>query len=135
MANRTGKGCFQKGRSGNPSGRPKVVTEVRDLAREHTNRAIRTLVSVMEDEDKPAAARVSAANHILDRGYGKPQQEMDHEPQEMDTLSALMRGIGQHSLPLLGHSEPQVPTTSGQGQGVENGSHQRTHTRSAAEAS
>ena len=36
---------FQKGRSGNPGGRPKVVAEVKELARKHTGKAIETLVS------------------------------------------------------------------------------------------
>jgi hypothetical protein len=36
-----------------------------------------TLAEVMADKDQPAAARVSAANAILDRGYGKPSQPID----------------------------------------------------------
>jgi len=65
---------FKKGQSGNPNGRPKVVAEVRDLARQHTTTAINTLVEILGDKEEPAAARVSAASAILDRGYGKPSQ-------------------------------------------------------------
>jgi hypothetical protein len=65
---------FQKGQSGNPGGRPKVVAEVKELARAHTSEAVKTLVSIMNDPKCPPAARVSAANALLDRGYGKPPQ-------------------------------------------------------------
>jgi hypothetical protein len=62
---------FQKGQSGNPAGRPKVVAELQALARENTNLAMQTLLDVMQDKDAPHAARISAANSLLDRGYGK----------------------------------------------------------------
>ena len=70
---------FQKGRSGNPGGRPKVVAEVKELARKHTGKAIETLVSIMDNPKAAPAARVSAANSLLDRGYGKPPQHITGE--------------------------------------------------------
>ena len=70
---------FRKGQSGNPGGRPKVVAEIKELAREHTAEAIETLVSIMNDAKSAPAARVSAANSLLDRGYGKPPQHITGE--------------------------------------------------------
>jgi Family of unknown function (DUF5681) len=70
---------FKKGQSGNPGGRPKVVAEVRELARAHTGKAIETLVSIMTNTKSAPAARVSAANALLDRGYGKPPQHITGE--------------------------------------------------------
>ena len=67
---------FKKGQSGNPGGRPKVVAEVKELARAHTGEAIETLVSIMTNPKAAPAARVSAANSLLDRGYGKPPQHI-----------------------------------------------------------
>jgi hypothetical protein len=65
---------FEKGKSGNPGGRPKAVVYVQTLARAHTEQALLTLVAIMSDEKTNPAARVAAANAILDRGYGKPVQ-------------------------------------------------------------
>lgn len=59
-------------RGGRKKGTPnKATVAIKDAAREYTESALDTLVSVMGDEDQPAAARVGAANSILDRGYGK----------------------------------------------------------------
>jgi hypothetical protein len=68
---------FQKGKSGNPGGRPKVVGEVQTLARECTQQAIETLKDIMHNNKAPAAARVAAANSLLDRGYGRPSQTIN----------------------------------------------------------
>lgn len=65
---------FVKGKSGNPGGRPKQDVSLIELARTKTASAIRTLVTIMLDKKAPAAARVTAAAALLDRGYGKPPQ-------------------------------------------------------------
>jgi hypothetical protein len=64
---------FEKGKSGNPGGRPKAVQAVVDTAREHTALAIATLAEIAEDKTQPAAARATASSILLDRGWGKPQ--------------------------------------------------------------
>ena len=57
--------------------RAKTITEIRSIARGHTRAAIRTLVGVMCSKDATHAARVSAANAILDRGWGKASQPVE----------------------------------------------------------
>lgn len=57
---------------------PKTLTEIRSLARSHTRSAINVLVGVMRSKDATAAARVSAANAILDRGWGKAAQQLQN---------------------------------------------------------
>jgi hypothetical protein len=68
---------WKPGQSGNPGGRPRVVGALRDLAREHTQAALDALLSIMRDEAAPSAARVAAAVHVLDRGYGRPTQHVE----------------------------------------------------------
>lgn len=60
----------------------KAPAEIRSLARAHTQTAIRTLVGIMNQPKAPAAARVAAAQAILDRGWGKPAQSMTGEDGE-----------------------------------------------------
>ncbi len=57
-------------------GRPKGAT-VTTLARTYTDRAIQLLGAVMEDERSPQAARVTAAQALLDRGWGKAPIQID----------------------------------------------------------
>jgi hypothetical protein len=52
----------------------KSVTEIRSLARSHTRTALNVLVGVMRSKDATAAAKVSAANAIPDRGWGRAAQ-------------------------------------------------------------
>jgi hypothetical protein len=65
---------------GNPGGRPKIVAEIRDLARQHSGVAIEALVKIARS-GKSEAARVSAANSLLDRGWGKPTQPIAGDPE------------------------------------------------------
>ena len=65
------------------SGRKKAIhnelkVAIRDKARDHADEALRVLVEVAKDKKAPPAARVSAANALLDRGYGKPISEHEH---------------------------------------------------------
>lgn len=86
---------WQKGQSGNPGGRSKVVAEVRKLAQEHSAEAIATLVHLMRN-GKSDHTRRAAANDLLDRGIGKPIQAVDatvrddRPPSEL-TTAELMR--------------------------------------------
>ena len=55
----------------------KSLTEIRSLARSHTRTALNILVRIMRSKDATAAARVAAANAILDRGWGKATQAIE----------------------------------------------------------
>ncbi|MEB4592004.1 hypothetical protein VSS37_13505 [Candidatus Thiothrix sp. Deng01] len=54
--------------------RNKATAAVKAVAGSYTTAAIETLAEIMQDGTAPPAARVSAANALLDRGHGKPMQ-------------------------------------------------------------
>ena len=77
MPRRANSTSFRPGQSGNPNGRPRVLADVQNAAREHSSEAIETLAGIMRDPKAPAAGRTSAACALLDRGYGKPSQAIN----------------------------------------------------------
>ena len=77
-----------------------TLRDVMTAARERTQDALDTLFAIMKDPKAPAAARVSAAQALLDRGHGKPAQaiEVNAEPdmtqlsdEDLETLERILR--------------------------------------------
>ena len=75
---RSANGQFPKGQSGNPGGRPKDEARVAELAQSYTAEAIDTLVELMR-YGKDDRVRGTAAQALLDRGWGKPEVEVVSE--------------------------------------------------------
>jgi hypothetical protein len=66
---------FQKGKSGNPSGRPKMDPEIREMARAASVGALRRAIELVDSKDENVALK--AINTVLDRGWGKPAQAVE----------------------------------------------------------
>jgi len=65
-------------RGGRQKGTPnKATADIKEAASEYSGEALSVLVTVARDTGSPAAARVAAANAILDRAHGKPKQAVD----------------------------------------------------------
>ncbi len=67
---------FKTGVSGNPGGRPKVLAELQEIARDHAPGAIAELAR-LACKAKSETARIAAIRELLDRGYGKARQSME----------------------------------------------------------
>ena len=85
---------------------PSVIPEkktIKEIAGEHTDLAINTLVAVLQKgmdpskpEEKPASdmARITAATALLDRGHGKPTQYVEQTTKVL-TYQDLLSDIAQ----------------------------------------
>ena len=71
--------AFKPGQSGNPGGRPKKSEEQRNLeemCRAKTPEALATILSIM-DTGENERNRLSAAEFVIERGWGKAAQAVD----------------------------------------------------------
>ena len=94
--------AWKKGQSGNPAGRRAEDAQVKELARSHTVAAVQALVKALKA--KSERTRVAAAEALLDRGWGKPAQEIQHsggigvsrDPRDLtdEELAAIAAGSG-----------------------------------------
>lgn len=80
--------------AGRPQGAVnKATADIRVAAQEYTDEALLVLAEVMRSTEHPAAARVSAASAILDRGHGKPKQSLDVEAEVATTTYIVKTGV------------------------------------------
>lgn len=86
-------GKFQPGQSGNPGGRPKAALpdgrSLAEVAREYSLTAVETLFDICTDPDAPHAARRSAADSLLDRGWGQAKQIAELTGKDGEALPAI----------------------------------------------
>ena len=75
------------------AGRPKgslnkATADIKAAAQAYTEDALATLAQIMKAGESEAA-RVAAANSILDRGFGKPRQSVDLDAQVKAEFSTI----------------------------------------------
>lgn len=73
--NPTGAGGFKPGVSGNPSGRPAMDPQLKQMALAKSPEAFAKVVQLLESTDQKIA--LAAAKEILDRAHGKPAQSVE----------------------------------------------------------
>ena len=87
---------FVKGQSGNPGGRKKESGDLREMARAASPDMLQILINLAKTSASDRS-RVTAANAVLDRAYGKPAQTLgdgDGNPVEwIDLLRAARERI------------------------------------------
>jgi hypothetical protein len=92
---------WKPGKSMNPGGRPKEVKEVKLLARKYTVEAIATLHHFMRAHNVHPMIRIQAANALLDRGYGKPAQDVQQPDNSMTIQNMDLTKLPQEDIDAL----------------------------------
>ena len=87
----------------------KTPTEIKSLARAHTEPAINTLAGIMNQKKAPPAARAAAANSLLDRGWGKPPQALQIKGDPDNPVIFNLR-LGDGLIPKTIEHDPDDPT-------------------------
>lgn len=80
-------GHFLPGIGGNPNGRPPARFDLPAICRTHTPEAIERLVEIMRGEDDDRALR--AIQMLLDRGWGRPMQQIEDSTQSGTRLTLM----------------------------------------------
>ncbi len=73
----------------------RTPTDIRSLARQHTALAIKTLVGIASQRAASDSSRVAAATALLDRGWGKPKQELEVNQEVTLSLADSLARIAQ----------------------------------------
>jgi len=74
-------GQLLPGFTANPSGRPKVVSEIKELARQHAPAAFERICELIDSDDERIA--LAASQEILNRAYGRPVQAVESKVEKV----------------------------------------------------
>jgi hypothetical protein len=74
-------GQLLPGSTANPSGRPKVVGEIKELARQHAPAAFERICELIDSSDERIA--LAASQEILNRAYGRPVQAVESKVEKV----------------------------------------------------
>ena len=75
--NRPRAGQFEKGKSGNPGGRPKMDDETKAILKAAAPEAAKLMVEMMKNPKIQPKLRMQAAEVVMDRVYGKATQPIE----------------------------------------------------------
>ena len=84
----------------------KATADIRSLARAQTRLAIRTLTGICGSKTAPAAARVSAAQALLDRGWGRAPQVHREDGGDIQIIIRHIADTTGEAEPMLIEHEP-----------------------------
>lgn len=93
-ANRDNTGKFVKGKSGNPSGRPKTPDAFKDIVKDKSTSAITRVIEIMEDPESKPQDVMQAAKIVIEYAYGKPAQDISNTLKmgEMGDFTLVIKG-------------------------------------------
>ena len=87
MAERRGG---QRPNAGRPRGKvSEAKRAIAEVAQEYGSDMLTVLVKIAKNSEEPASARVSAANAVIERGYGKPVTPVQDESQDRLILALI----------------------------------------------
>ena len=104
-ANRDKTGRFSPGNRANPSGRPKIPKDVKEMLKAATADAARLLIDTMNNQEADLKLRVDCAERVLDRVYGKASQPIEGAFDFAATISIATEQEARKALEALGYGE------------------------------
>ncbi|HEV8191639.1 MAG TPA: hypothetical protein VGP82_09160 [Ktedonobacterales bacterium] len=94
----------------------RATTDIRSLARRHTSLAINTLAGIAR-RGKSEPARVSAAVALLERGWGKPQQDVAVDAAVTVTIRRIIDGSSSDAKVIDAQPLGQIGLVPSEGEG------------------